>query len=571
MFVKASRSGKHVYLRLVEAYRDARGRTHHRQIAQLGRVDELRPADVDALVRGLARYSGYALVPRAPAPAPSAPAATPPVPPRRNRRTSRNDAVAQAAELAGRFYVDGAWVAPAAAVRHGAVVDPSTETTIARVALGTATDIDRAVAAAAAAAMDFARTTPAERSALLARVATALERRAPELAVLLGAEMGAPRWLADAAHVPAGVGHCGQAQRTLAGYAFEAPAGTARMRREPVGVCALITPWNWPVSQIACKVAYALAAGCTMVLKPSERAPLNALVVAQALDEAGVPRGVFNLVNGSGAEAGAALCAHAGVDMVSFTGSNRGGVAASRRAAATIKRVALELGGNSACVVLDDADLEASVAACLLQLTINSGQNCNAPSRLVVPRAWHDAACEIAAAVAAQIPLAPPEAGEPGAMGPQANAVQFARVDAIVRMGVADGARLVAGGPGRAAGHARGYYAAPTVFGAVDRKMRLAREEIFGPVLAIVPHDGDDDAVAIANDSVYGLCAYVHAGSADRARAVAARLRVGSVHVNGAVGDLAAPFGGYKQSGNGREWGVFGLEAFLETKAVFGA
>ncbi|WP_266156883.1 aldehyde dehydrogenase family protein [Dyella silvatica] len=468
------------------------------------------------------------------------------------------------------FYINGRWVDPADSHRLHEVIDPVTEQPSRRVAWGCQADVDHAVAAAAAAFEHFSRTSRHERAALLRQVIAIFERRLPEIAQAISADMGAPAWLANEAQAPAGLGHFVEALRLLDAYEFEYAMGTTRIVREPVGVCGLITPWNWPISQMACKVAFALAAGCTMVLKPSELAPLSAVLMADLLDKAGVPHGVFNLVHGDGAETGAALARHPAIDMLSFTGSNRAGVLVSQAAAATVKRVAMELGGNSANIVLDDADLKQAVAAGVMQCMINSGQNCNAPARMLVPRQWHAQAAALAATAVAHLHVAAPDSRDRGSIGPLASRAQFDKVQRLVQQGIDEGAQLVAGGLGRPQGFVRGYYVRPTVFANVSAQMAFAREEIFGPVLSIMPYDDEDHAVAIANDTIYGLCGYVQSGSVERARNVARRLRVGNVHLNGAGGDLRAPFGGYKQSGNGREWGAFGLEEFLEVKAVLG-
>ncbi|MGE3304209.1 MAG: aldehyde dehydrogenase family protein [Hyphomonadaceae bacterium] len=468
-----------------------------------------------------------------------------------------------------KFYIDGQWVDPAAARPHE-VVNPATEEPIGRVSLGGEADVDKAVAAARRAFETYSLASVAERAALLRRVIEIYKRRQGEIAQAISQEMGAPMWLAMGAHAPAGAGHFSEALRVLEGFAFEHSINGTRILREPVGVVGMVTPWNWPINQIACKVAPALAAGCTMVLKPSELAPMNAMLLAEILDEAGVPRGVFNLVNGDGAGVGAALSRHPGVDMMSFTGSTRAGILVSKAAADTVKRVALELGGKSPNIVLDDADLSKAVSSGMLQMVINSGQSCNAPSRMLVPRAKHDEAAEIAAATARAIKVMAPETADAGAIGPLANANQFQKVQTLIQKGMDEGARLMAGGVGRPEGFNRGYYIRPTVFADVRNDMTIAREEIFGPVLSILPYEDEEDAIRLANDTVYGLSAYVQSGSLDHARQVARRIRAGNVHINGAPVDRKAPFGGYKQSGNGREWGQFGFEEFLEVKAAMG-
>ncbi|MCC6847500.1 MAG: aldehyde dehydrogenase family protein [Deltaproteobacteria bacterium] len=466
------------------------------------------------------------------------------------------------------FYIDGQWVKPAVPKTLD-VVSPATEEVIGRISLGGAADVDRAVAAARKAFETFSRTSREERVALLERILAAYQARLGEIAEAISLEMGAPMWLANAAQAPSGLAHLMQAIEILKGYGFVENKGTTRVLREPVGVCGFITPWNWPVNQIMCKVAPALAAGCTMVLKPSEIAPLNAILLAQALHEAGVPAGVFNLVNGDGPTVGVALSSHPGIDMVSFTGSTRAGVQVAKNAADTVKRVAQELGGKSANIILEDADLERSVKGGVRSCFMNSGQSCNAPTRMLVPRQRHAEAVAIAKA-AAEATIAGDPNAEGTQIGPVASKAQFEKIQGLIAKGIAEGAELVAGGPGRPDGLARGYFVRPTVFANVRNDMTIAREEIFGPVLSILPYDTEEEAIRIANDTVYGLSGYVASGDPEHALRVAARLRTGNVHLNGAGADFTAPFGGYKQSGNGREWGEYGFEEFLEVKAVMG-
>jgi aldehyde dehydrogenase (NAD+) len=467
-----------------------------------------------------------------------------------------------------RFYIDGRWVDPIEP-RPFEVINPATEEPIARIALGGPKDVDSAVAAARRAFESFSRTTREERIALLQAVVAAYQKRYEELARTISQEVGAPLWLAKAAQAATGLGHLNQMLQVLSSYEFETPRGTSQIRREPIGVCGFITPWNWPVNQIMCKVAPALAAGCTMVLKPTEIAPLNALILAEVFHEAGVPAGVFNLVNGDGPGVGQAIASHPGVDMVSFTGSTRAGILVAKAAADTVKRVTQELGGKSANVILDDADLASAVGGGVMGCYLNSGQSCNAPTRMLVPASRHDEAVEIARGAAAAITVGDPF-GEGTRLGPVVSETQWKKIQGLIQKGIDEGATLVTGGPGRPDGLSRGWYVRPTVFANVRNDMTIAREEIFGPVLSILPYRDEEEAIATANDTVYGLSAYVSAGDLERARRVAARLRAGNVHLNGAGMDFAAPFGGYKQSGNGREWGVFGLEEFLETKAVLG-
>lgn len=466
----------------------------------------------------------------------------------------------------GSFYIDGEWVAAGDVPTH-AVVNPATEEVVGRVSLGTKAHVDQAVAAARRAFASFSQTSREERLALLERVADAYAARLPELAGSISAEMGAPMGLASAAQAPAGLGHVLHATEVLRALPLEEVRGRNLIVREPIGVCGFITPWNWPANQIMCKVAPALAAGCTMVLKPSEMTPSNAVIIAEILHAAGVPRGVFNLVHGDGPGVGAALAAHPDIDLISFTGSTRAGVLVAKAAADSVKRVTQELGGKSPNVVLADADLDAAVRHGVATVLRNSGQSCNAPTRMLVPRAQHDEALRIAASAAAEVQVGDPSS-EGDVMGPVSNKNQFDKIQALIQAGLDEGATLVAGGLGRPEGLARGYYVRPTIFGGVRNDMRIAREEIFGPVLCILPYDTEEEAVAIANDTEYGLSAYVQAGSPESAMRVGRQLRAGQVHLNQAPADFSAPFGGYKQSGNGREWGAEGLLEFFETKAL---
>ncbi|MDE1172938.1 MAG: aldehyde dehydrogenase family protein [Parvibaculaceae bacterium] len=467
-----------------------------------------------------------------------------------------------------KFYINGQWVDPIEP-RTLDVINPANEEPFARISIGTAQDADKAVAAAKAAFPAFSRTSVAERIALMQKIIEVYQKRYAEVAEAITLEMGAPVWLAQKAQAAMGIAHLAKTIEILKDYEFEYSEGNTRIVREPVGVCSFITPWNWPVNQIMCKVAPALATGCTMVLKPSEVAPINAYLVAEILHEAGVPAGVFNLVNGDGAGVGARLSAHPDVDLVSFTGSTRAGILVSKAAADTVKRVALELGGKSANIILDDADFNSAVAGGVMNVMNNSGQSCNAPTRMLVPASRHDEAIKIAAAAAAKVKVGDPFA-EDTKIGPVVSEAQFNKIQGLIQKGIEEGATVVAGGVGRPDGINKGYYVRPTVFGNVTNDMTIAREEIFGPVLSILPYKDEDDAVSIANDTVYGLSGYVSSGTIEHAREVASRLRTGNVHLNGAGPDLGAPFGGYKQSGNGREWGKFGFEEFLEVKAVLG-
>ncbi len=469
------------------------------------------------------------------------------------------------------FYIDGHWVSPANGGEPFDVVNPATEAIAGVIRLGDEADVERAIAAARRAFDGWSTTPLSTRVDLLARAAAIYERRLDDVAAAISEEMGAPlARLARAAQAPLGLWQLQTALALAADFPFEKRQGSTHIVKEAVGVCALITPWNWPMNQVMCKVAPALLAGCTMVLKPSEYAPFSAQILAEILHEAGVPPGVFNLVHGDGARIGPLLSSHPDVDMVSLTGSTRAGVSVAQRAAETIKVVSLELGGKSANIILDDAPLEEAVAAGVTNMMFNTGQSCNAPSRLLVPAAKLADAERIAAAAVARLVVGDP-ADASTTTGPVANRRQYERVQSLIAQGVAEGARVVVGGVGRPEGLARGWFAKPTVFSDVRNDMAIAREEIFGPVLVMIPYADEDEAVAIANDSDYGLSGYVWGGTVARAAAVAKRLRTGMVHLNGAGIDLAAPFGGYKKSGTGREWGAAGIDEFLETKALMGA
>ncbi len=467
-----------------------------------------------------------------------------------------------------KFYIDGKWVDPVSA-NPTDVINPATEEPCGRISLGSAADVDLAVAAAKRAAAGYAATTRDERVELLENVLAEFARRHDEIATAIMDEMGAPWGLAKGAQAGSGPQHIKAAIRALKSFEFEERNRTTLIVKEPIGVCALITPWNWPVNQVACKVAPALAAGCTMVLKPSEIAPFDAMIFAEVLDAAGVPAGVFNLVNGDGPGVGTALAQHPDVAMVSFTGSTRAGVLVAQNAAPTVKRVAQELGGKSANILLDDADFEKAVRAGAEECFDNTGQSCNAPTRMLVPRDRMKEAASIAADVANTIRVGDPRA-EGVEVGPLVSAQQWDRVQSLIQKGIDEGATLVAGGTGRPDGLDKGYFARPTVFANVNNEMTIAREEVFGPVLSIIAYDNEDEAVEIANDTPYGLSGYVSSGNLERARRIAARLQTGMVHINGAHLDSMAPFGGYKQSGNGREWGGYGIEEFLEVKSIFG-
>jgi aldehyde dehydrogenase (NAD+) len=467
-----------------------------------------------------------------------------------------------------KFYIDGKWVDPVTP-KTLEVINPANEEPFARISLGSKADVDKAVAAARKAFETFSRTTKEERLALMAKIVEVYQKHYGEIVQAISTEMGAPLGLSKNAQAAMGIAHFSQAMKVLKDFKFETVEGTTAIVREPVGVVGMITPWNWPINQIACKVAPALAAGCTMVLKPSEVAPMNAMLFAQVMDEAGVPPGVFNLVNGDGPTVGEAMSSHPGIDMMSFTGSTRAGVAVAKASADTVKRVAQELGGKSANIVLDDADLQKAVIGGVMNMFSNSGQSCNAPSRMFVPKSKHDQAAQIAKATAEKVKVGDPFA-DGTQLGPVVSEAQFNKIQGLIKKGIDEGATLVTGGLGRPEGLNRGYYVRPTVFANVTNDMTIAREEIFGPVLSILPYDTEEDAIKMANDTVYGLSGYVQSGDINHARKVASRLRTGNVHLNGAGVDLNAPFGGYKQSGTGREWGEFGFEEFLEIKAVLG-
>jgi aldehyde dehydrogenase (NAD+) len=465
------------------------------------------------------------------------------------------------------FYIDGAW-APPATPHTLDVINPATEAVAGRISLGAEADVNRAVAAAKRAFTSFSRTSREDRLDLLNRIIAAYERRMGEMADAITEEMGAPTWLSKSAQAMIGLVHLKTAAGVLANYEFEHPRGTTRIVKEPIGVCGFITPWNWPMNQITCKVAPALAVGCTMVLKPSEIAPFSAYLFAEIMDEAGVPAGVFNMVNGDGPSVGAAISSHPDVEMVSFTGSTRAGVEVARNAAATVKRVHQELGGKSPNIVLKDADLATLIPKSVQNMMSNSGQSCNAPSRMLVPRDLQAEIAAIAKTTAEGLTVGDPTGNSN--LGPVVSEVQWNKIQGLIQKGIDEGATLVTGGPGRPEGLDRGYYVKPTIFSNVTNDMTIAREEIFGPVMAILPYDTLEQAIEVSNDTPYGLAAYIQGTDPKQIADVAAQLRAGQVIVNGAGMDPMAPFGGYKQSGNGREWGDHAFGEFLETKAVMG-
>jgi aldehyde dehydrogenase (NAD+) len=466
------------------------------------------------------------------------------------------------------FYIDGAWVDPVEP-KELKVINPATEEVAGVISMGSSKDVDRAVMAARRAFDGYSRSSPAERLALMERILAAYKAHYNEIAQAISIEMGAPITLSKGSQTGIGVGHISAMIDVLKTFKFEEMHGTVRLVQEPVGVCALITPWNWPMNQVAAKVVPALAAGCTMVLKPSEYSPFSAIIWAKVMHEAGVPAGVFNLINGDGTSVGAPLSSHREVDMVSFTGSTRAGSEVAKNAAASVKRVHQELGGKSPNVLLDDADFERAVTKSVLHVFQNSGQSCNAPTRMLVPAGKLAEVEAIAKRVAESVVTGDP-ASEKTNLGPVVSKLQFERVEGYIAKGIAEGAKVVIGGSGRPDGLTKGYFVKPTIFSNVRNDMTIAREEIFGPVLCILPYDNEEQAVQIANDTPYGLAAYVWSKDNLHARRIGARIRAGQVTLNGASGSMNTPFGGFKMSGNGREWGEFGLRDFLEVKAVIG-
>jgi aldehyde dehydrogenase (NAD+) len=466
------------------------------------------------------------------------------------------------------LYIDGSWVSPTIAASLP-VVNPASEEVVAQIASGSAEDVDRAVAAARAAFAGWSATPAASRALVLGKIHALILERKEQLAQALSLEMGAAIGFARAMQVPLAAEHVRVARDLLSSYCFQTVEGGTAIQREPIGVCGLITPWNWPLYQITAKVAPAIAAGCTVVLKPSELSPLSALLFAQLVHDAGLPPGVFNLVNGSGAQVGAAMAAHPDIDMISITGSNRAGALVAQAAAPTVKRVTQELGGKSPNVLLPDADFAKAVPLGVMSAFRNVGQSCSAPTRMIVPINRLAEVEALAAATANALIVGDPQS-EDTQLGPIANEAQFNRVQAMIQAGLDEGAKLVCGGPGRVLGFDKGFYTRPTVFSDVNSAMRIAQEEIFGPVLCIIAYETVDEAVAIANDTVYGLGAHVQGHDLTQARAVASRIRAGQVHLNYPAWNPMAPFGGYKRSGNGREYGVQGFEEYLETKAIIG-
>jgi len=465
-------------------------------------------------------------------------------------------------------YVNGAWVDPLEPTLLE-VINPSTEEAFTRIVVGGPKDVDRAVAAAKAAFPAFARTSRKDRLDLLRAILSEYNKRRSDIAAALSQEMGAPLKFALERQSTTGTGHLTRMIEVPEDYKFEEVQGTTLIAREPIGVVGLITPWNWPINQIVCKVAPGIAAGCTMILKPSEVAPLNAIIWSEVMHAAGVPAGVYNMVQGEGAVVGAAMSAHPDIDMMSFTGSTRAGILVAQAAAPTVKRVAQELGGKSANILLADVDFKTAVTKGVLGMMGNSGQSCNAPTRMFVPLDRHEEVKAIAKAAAERVVVGD-VSDERTTIGPVVSEVQFNKIQRLIQAGIDEGAELVTGGPGRPENLNRGYFVRPTVFAGVRNDMTIAREEIFGPVLSILPYRDEAEAVRLANDTLYGLAAYVQSADVGRARRVAAEMRAGNVFMNYPAGDTVAPFGGYKQSGNGREYGKWALDDFTEIKAVIG-
>lgn len=470
------------------------------------------------------------------------------------------------------FYIDGKWIAPIVA-KELEVINPADEQAFATISLGSAADVDKAVIAARNAFTTWSVSTREDRLAWLERLIAIYESRLSDMARAISSEMGAPMTMALEEQAASGMGHLKAFQRALKNFEFERPLDAhnknVRIAYEAIGVCGLITPWNWPMNQVVLKVVPAIAAGCTVILKPSEIAPMSSMLFAEIIDASDLPAGVFNLVNGDGPTVGEAMSRHPGIDMMSFTGSTRAGIAVTKAAADTVKRVSLELGGKSPNIVFADTDVEAAVKRGVAHVFNNTGQSCNAPTRMLVERSVYDKATEVAAQTAKATKVGDPSQ-EGDHMGPLVSELQFNKVQGLIEQGIKEGARLIAGGTGRPEGFNRGYYVRPTVFADVNNGMTIAREEIFGPVLTMIPFDTEEEAVEIANDTPYGLAAYVQSGNVERIKRVSKQLRAGMVRINGASHAADAPFGGYKQSGIGREGGHWGLEDFLEVKAISG-
>ena len=465
-----------------------------------------------------------------------------------------------------KFYINGQWVDPLVS-NDLAVENPATEESIATISLGAAADVNAAIAVAKAAFPSYSQVSVEQRIALMENLLKIYMDRYEEMAVAISMEMGAPISFASAAQADTGRGHISAAIDALKQFEFERQVGNTRIVKEPIGVCGFITPWNWPINQISCKVAPALATGCTMVLKPSEIAPISGYLFTEMMDQAGFPAGVYNMVNGDGPDVGAVIASHADIDMVSFTGSTRAGILVAKAASETVKRVTQELGGKSPNIIFADADLDKAVSAGVTSMMGNTGQSCNAPSRMLVQSSVYQQAVEIAKQAAAQVAVDDPMK-EGWHMGPLSSRVQFEKVQDLIAKGIEEGAELVVGGTGKPDGFDTGYFVKPTIFAGVNNQMTIAQEEIFGPVLTMIPFDTEEQAIEIANDTPYGLAAYFSTSDDERAKRVAGQLRAGMVSLNSASQGYTAPFGGYKQSGNGREWGEFGFDDYLEIKGI---
>jgi len=470
--------------------------------------------------------------------------------------------------LYNQFYIDGQWVDPIEP-RKLDVINPATEAVCASISLGSAADVDLAAKAARRAFAHTSQSSKQERIEMLEAICAAYQNNYSDIADAISEEMGAPTKLAIEAQAATGIGHFAKALEILRTFDFEGVMGNSQIIKEPIGVCGLITPWNWPVNQMACKVAPALAVGCTVVLKPSEVAPLSGYLLSKVMEEAGVPAGVYNMVNGDGPGVGTAISSHPEIDMVSFTGSTRAGTLVAQNAAPTVKRVAQELGGKSPNILLDDEGFEAAVTRGVAHMFQNTGQSCNAPSRMLVPAAKMDTAIRVAKEAAATVVVGDPKA-EGTTMGPVVSELQYNKIQGLIQAGIDEGATLVSGGVGRPEGIDKGYFVQPTVFANTHNEMTIVREEIFGPVLTILPYESEEEAITIANDTPYGLAAYIQGTDTQRVSQIAKQLRAGNISINGISGDFDTPFGGYKQSGNGREWGEHGFTDFLEIKAISG-
>ena len=467
-----------------------------------------------------------------------------------------------------KFFINGKWVEPNSKDTLP-VINPANEEVICDISLGNKFDLDNAVNSARKAFISYSKSSKEERISILDRIISSYKKRMDELSKAITIEMGAPKTLSEKAQVPSGLGHFMKAKKILENFSFEKEVNSSIVLKEPVGVCGLITPWNWPLNQIACKVAPALAAGCTMILKPSEEAPLSAIILAEIIEESKLPEGVFNLINGNGNELGVSMSKHPGIDMMSFTGSTRAGISVAKNSADTVKRVTQELGGKSANIILDDVDFTKTVAKGIFHCMNNTGQSCNAPTRMLIPADKMDEAINISKETVLKLKVGDPQ-DESISVGPVVNKTQFLKIKEYISKGVEEGATLVTGGEDNIKENEKGYFINPTIFANVTKDMTIFKEEIFGPVLSIISYDSEEEAIDIANDSMYGLSGYIASNNTDKAKQFASKLRTGMVHINYAPVDQSLPFGGYKMSGNGREWGEYGIEDFLETKAIIG-